>query len=174
MGDEQKIEESSEEIDLEFELPKTDEQKIEVPGLIEQEKPKEQKPESSQETLETVREQREVEAKTPVPAPTIQIDSGEREKQIEEILSAGLEETYQNLPPGKQQEFKQGGEKTCQEINSLIAKGKATAKKIIELIKKWLSLIPGVNRFFLEQEAKIKTDRIMRECAGISLGQEEK
>jgi hypothetical protein len=25
----------------------------------------------------------------------------------------------------------------------------------------WLKLLPGVNRFFLEQEAKIKTDRII-------------
>ena len=33
--------------------------------------------------------------------------------------------------------------------------------KIIDVIKKWLSIIPGINKFFLEQEAKIKTDKIM-------------
>jgi hypothetical protein len=34
-------------------------------------------------------------------------------------------------------------------------------KKILALIRDWLKLIPGVNRFFLEQEAKIKTDKIL-------------
>ena len=35
------------------------------------------------------------------------------------------------------------------------------AKKIFQLILEWLKLLPGINRFFLEQEAKIKTDRII-------------
>jgi len=26
----------------------------------------------------------------------------------------------------------------------------------------WLKLIPGVNKFFLEQEAKIKTDEVLK------------
>jgi len=30
------------------------------------------------------------------------------------------------------------------------------------LIKKWLLLIPGVNKYFLEQEAKIKADEIVK------------
>jgi hypothetical protein len=36
-----------------------------------------------------------------------------------------------------------------------------STKKIFVLIRAWLKIIPGVNRFFLEQEAKIKTDKIL-------------
>jgi flagellar biosynthesis GTPase FlhF len=86
----------------------------------------------------------------------------EREKQIESILAKDLEEIYLNMPPDKQEEFKREGEKTAREINSLLEKTKVKVKKIIDLIKKWLSIIPGVNRFFLEQESKIKADEIVK------------
>ena len=38
---------------------------------------------------------------------------------------------------------------------------KIQVKKIFILIISWLKIIPGVNKFFLEQEAKIKADRIL-------------
>ena len=41
-------------------------------------------------------------------------------------------------------------------------KAKLKVKKVVNLIKKWLTMIPGVNKFFLEQEAKIKTDEIVK------------
>ncbi len=85
----------------------------------------------------------------------------EREKQIENILESGLEEIYLRMSPEKQQKFKAVGEQTAQEINKLLDSAKVKVKQIIDLIKKWLSLIPGVNKFFLEQEAKIKADKIM-------------
>ena len=85
----------------------------------------------------------------------------DREKKIEGILAVGLEEIYLNMPPDKQKEFKQAGEKTAKEINTLLQKTKVKAKKVIDLIKKWLLLIPGVNKYFLEQEAKIKADEII-------------
>ena len=53
------------------------------------------------------------------------------------------------------------GEKTASQIEALLEKGKDVAKKILHLIRQWLHKIPGVNKFFLEQESKIKTDRIM-------------
>ena len=43
----------------------------------------------------------------------------------------------------------------------MIETGKAVGRKILKLIRSWLKLIPGVNKFFLEQEAKIKTDKIV-------------
>lgn len=86
----------------------------------------------------------------------------QRKKQVEKILQDDLEEVYINLPPNKQKEFKTVGEQTANEINNLLEKAKVKIKKIINLIKKWLSIIPGVNKFFLEQEAKIKTDEIMK------------
>ena len=85
-----------------------------------------------------------------------------REKEIEKTLEVGLEDIYKNMSIEKRGEFKRAGEETADKINKLLEKTKVKAKKIINLIKKWLSLIPGVNKFFLEQEAKIKTDEIMK------------
>jgi hypothetical protein len=35
------------------------------------------------------------------------------------------------------------------------------ARKLLTLIRRWLVLIPGVNKFFLEKEAKIKVEKIV-------------
>ncbi len=85
-----------------------------------------------------------------------------RQKQIESVLAEGLDSYYLDMPPAKQTEFRQAGENTAREINGLIEKGKITLKNIVDLIRGWLMLIPGVNRFFLEQEAKIKADEILK------------
>ncbi|MFA6171853.1 MAG: hypothetical protein WCW77_02535 [Patescibacteria group bacterium] len=84
-----------------------------------------------------------------------------KQKEIEKIMEENVEEIYMSLPPDKQIRFRAEGEKAAHEINDLIDRGRATLKKVIELIKKWLSAVPGVNRYFLEQEAKIKADKIM-------------
>ena len=57
--------------------------------------------------------------------------------------------------------FKLKGEEVARNIEQVVAAGKSKAKQILHWIKDWLKLIPGVNRFFLEQEAKIKTDKII-------------
>lgn len=86
----------------------------------------------------------------------------QRQKQVEKILESGLEEIYSKLPDDKKKEFKIIGEQTAIKINLLLNKTKIKIKNIINLIKKWLSLIPGVNKYFIEQEAKIKADEIVR------------
>ena len=86
----------------------------------------------------------------------------QREKQIESILSNGLADLYIKMPAGKQQEFQLAGEQTARKINSLLDQAKVKIKEVIDLIRKWLLIIPGVNKFFLEQEAKIKADEVMR------------
>jgi len=83
-----------------------------------------------------------------------------RQKEVEKIMEENIEEIFISLPPEKQSEFKLAGERTAIEISGLMEKGRATMKKIMDLIKKWLSILPGVNKFFLEQEAKIKADKI--------------
>jgi exonuclease VII small subunit len=85
-----------------------------------------------------------------------------REKEIEKILEEGLSEIYLDLPPAKQREFRILGEKTAREINLLLEKAKLKIRKIIELIRRWLLIVPGVNKFFLEQEVKIRADKIIR------------
>ncbi len=85
-----------------------------------------------------------------------------REKEIDDFLSEGLGETFLAMPKEKQKIFKEEGEKTAKKINVLLDATKINLGKIVNLIRHWLSLITGVNRFFLDQEAKIKADRIIK------------
>jgi len=96
-------------------------------------------------------------------APTITDDYHKRrEAQIDAYLSDGLSETFLAMPPAKQKIFKEEGEATAKKINVLLDATKVNMGKIIDLIKRWLKLIAGINRFFLDQEAKIKADKIIK------------
>lgn len=95
-------------------------------------------------------------------APVIQDETKRREKEIEKVLEKDLDELYLAMSPEKREEFKVVGEETAKEINALLKKTTVKMKKIIELIRKWLLIIPGVNKFFVEQEAKIKADEIIK------------
>ena len=133
---------------------------------VEKELTPEQSPEFGIDTGKRVKEQmQEVNIPTIAPQPIVnpaQVGPSDQKKKIEEILSTDLEEIYLKLPDNKKGEFKKTGEKTAQEINVLLSQTKVKIDKIINLIKKWLKLIPGVNKFFLEQEAKIKADKIIK------------
>jgi len=95
--------------------------------------------------------------------PTITDDYHKRrEAQIDAYLSDGLGETFLAMTPDKQKIFKEEGEVTAKKINVLLDATKVNVGKIIDLIKKWLRLITGINRFFLDQEAKIKADKIVK------------
>ncbi len=86
----------------------------------------------------------------------------ERQKQIDQILSEGLDDIFMNLAPIEQKKFKEEGERSVLKINELLNQTKIKIKKIIEIIKIWLKIIPKINRYFLEQEAKIKADKIIK------------
>lgn len=81
--------------------------------------------------------------------------------KIEKIMEEGMNDAFQRLSPIAQQEFKIKGEKTATKINELLRSTHVKAKQIFRLIIEWLKMLPGVNKFFLEQEAKIKTDKIL-------------
>lgn len=81
--------------------------------------------------------------------------------KIEKILEEDLEEFYFSMPPKQQRIFKEKGEETASKIERMVETGRAVGRKILHLIRAWLKLIPGVSRFFLEQEAKIKTDKVI-------------
>ena len=81
--------------------------------------------------------------------------------KVEKILEEGLSDAYNQLSPIAKQEFKIKGEKTAAKISELLRSAHVKVKKIIKLIIEWLRLLPGINKFFLEQEAKIKTDKIL-------------
>ncbi len=90
---------------------------------------------------------------TPVAAPL--------QQHVEEVMSAGLADTYAQMDPATQQRFRTVGEQTASKISVLLQASKVQVKKIVDLLVAWLRIIPGVNTFFLEQEAKIKADKIL-------------
>ncbi|MEK7213198.1 MAG: hypothetical protein AAB678_02050 [Patescibacteria group bacterium] len=93
-----------------------------------------------------------------IPLPAVR---DELEVRIEKIMEDGLTDAYSRLSPIARQEFKLRGEQTANKIHELLQATKVKVKKIFQLLLEWLKMLPGVNHFFLEQEAKIKTDRII-------------
>lgn len=83
-------------------------------------------------------------------------------KQIEGILEEDLNELYFALPADQRVAFKQAGEVTSQKVATLLQAAVIKVKEIIKVITDWLKMIPGINRYFLEQEIKIKTDKLLR------------
>lgn len=81
--------------------------------------------------------------------------------QIEKLLADNLGEIYMKMDSGLKERFKLKGEAVACRIERMIAKGKVRIKQIVNWIREWLRMIPHVNRFFLEQEAKIKADKIL-------------
>lgn len=81
--------------------------------------------------------------------------------KVEKILEEGLKDAFLELDTVQKQEFKIKGEATAFAIRTLLKNTHIKVKSIFRLILEWLKILPGVNRFFLEQEAKIKTDKIM-------------
>ncbi len=81
--------------------------------------------------------------------------------KIEKILEDGVGDAYAKLSPIQKQEFKIKGEEVALAIREMVKTTHFKVKKIFRLILEWLKMLPGVNRFFLEQEAKIKTDKII-------------
>lgn len=83
-------------------------------------------------------------------------------KEIESIMEKNMEDIYIQMTPSIQKKLKIKGEKIAIKINKLLNQTKVNIKKIIKLIRNWLSIIPGVNNFFLEQSSKIKADEIIK------------
>ncbi len=95
------------------------------------------------------------------PVLPIQRTKDEIEIKVEKIMEEGLKEAFEKMSPIAQQEFKIKGEETAEKISQLLKKTHVKVKKIFALLFDWLKMIPGVNFFFMEQEAKIKADKIM-------------
>ncbi|MFH2231719.1 MAG: hypothetical protein ABII13_00905 [Patescibacteria group bacterium] len=81
--------------------------------------------------------------------------------KVEEIMEEGMGTLYAELPLSAKQAFRVKGEQAAEEISEMIRTFKFQVAKVVRLLRNWLLTIPKVNRFFLEQEAKIKTDRIL-------------
>jgi len=99
----------------------------------------------------------------PVQARPVQalVQKTEEQIKIENILSEHLDNLFLQMTPQQQMTFRQKGEETANKIEKLLLQAKVKAKEVLGLIREWLKFLPGLNKFFLEQEAKIKTDRIL-------------
>lgn len=80
---------------------------------------------------------------------------------VEEILEKDLGELYASLPDDAKPLFKKKGEEASRQISTMLQTFRVEASHVLRLIRDWLLTIPKVNKFFLEQEAKIKTDAIL-------------
>lgn len=105
----------------------------------------------------------------PLPQPSILVNEEvlpeidvDRIKEIEEILLKDLDAFYQDLSETLRENFLQKGREASLKIQELLQKTTLNIKKIIRIIADWLKVIPGINKFFLEQEAKIRADRIIQ------------
>lgn len=81
--------------------------------------------------------------------------------KVEKIMEEGLVDAFKELNPIERQEFKMKGEETALQIRELLKATHVKIKKIFKLLFNWLRMLPGINRFYLEQEAKIKADKIV-------------
>ena len=82
-------------------------------------------------------------------------------RRVEQVMEEGLADAYRELTPVQQQEFKIKGEETAWKIRELFKKTHLKVKEVFRLLVEWLRLLPGINKFFIEQEAKIKADKIL-------------
>jgi uncharacterized protein YgbK (DUF1537 family) len=81
--------------------------------------------------------------------------------EVENILETDLKELYVRLPEDVRPIFKKKGEETAQAISKMIKTATVKLGEVMKLVLSWLKIIPKVNVYYLEQEAKIKADRIM-------------
>lgn len=134
---------------------------------IEQKEIQEKREKAKQKFEQVGRSEKEVEkaikpsTQSGVGEPGIDTTKSVLHQKIEAILEEDLEEVYFSMNESQQARFKKKGEETAGKIIKLIKEEKSTFKKIFKLILSWLRFIPGVNKFFIEQESKIKTDRIL-------------
>lgn len=82
-------------------------------------------------------------------------------KQIESILEERIANLYVMLPDDIKPAFRKKGEEVARQIQSLLSTAKLKVKQILSLIASWLAMIPGVNKFYIEQEAEMKTQKLL-------------
>ncbi|MCK9361609.1 hypothetical protein M0Q28_05325 [Patescibacteria group bacterium] len=81
--------------------------------------------------------------------------------EVEKILEYGLGDYIPDMPEEARQRFlKKGGEVAAQ-LSTMVHTLNVQVTLVVTLIKEWLLTIPGVNRYYIEQESKIKTDQIV-------------
>lgn len=135
------------------------EQKPEITETQEIERVVSARREKPVETKKQVKEAPLASAHPVAPVPPKQTD--QIASQIDRILEDGLSDFYKTLPDSIKPKFKKQGEEISKIVTVMVRQAKVKVRTIVDLIRKWLRMIPGVNQYFLDQEAKIKTDQIV-------------
>lgn len=144
--------------------PKMPEQEQHAPPTPEQYTNPEQKIPTQEEdgffdeTIDKLKQKLKKKPKQPPQMPQLRDDMTVK---VEKILEQGMEDAFSAMTPIQQQQFKMKGEETAKQLRAHIQKAKVKIKDIFRLIFDWLKMIPGVNKFYLEQEAKIKAEKIL-------------
>lgn len=100
-------------------------------------------------------------APTPVARPAV-VEKSPLRQDIESALAdESLQRIYAGLPPVVQGRFRDDGSTLAAWIETAITTGKLILKELHHHIVAWLRIIPRVNHWYLQQEAKVKTDAIL-------------
>lgn len=111
------------------------------------------------------------EAPKAAPAPSSSSNLGARSSElpakdkyrvrVERVLEQNLWELYLALPQASREAFKAKGEAAAAALRSAMESKSVRPAQVLAPVHRWLKTIPHVNPYFLEQEAKIKTDLVM-------------
>lgn len=85
---------------------------------------------------------------------------------VEKILEQDLGDLYVKLDPETKKKLRVRGDILTERLKAVVSGARVKARRILSWIRDWLRLIPGINKYFLEQEAKIKTDKILELAEG--------
>jgi hypothetical protein len=128
----------------------------------------EQRPEFKEHFLEETQEAPTTPVTTTAQAPSTKPHAAEVKRvvddvalHVEQILEKDLGNLYATLPDSAKPIFKKKGEEVSHHIATMVRTFRVEASRVVRLIRDWLLTIPNVNTFFLEQEAKIKTDALL-------------
>lgn len=83
-------------------------------------------------------------------------------RQVEGVMEEDLEDLYQDLSDAEKLIFKSKGEEAASRISLLLQDARIKIQEIFKILLGWLRYLPGVSRAFVEQEAKIKTDQLIK------------
>lgn len=97
---------------------------------------------------------------TQVSKPEIKPEKDSMTMKIEAVLEEGVENDFKNMSPQQQAAFMHEGEELAERLKAMRESGKFDAGLANKQITRWLRGIPDVSALFLEQAAKIKTDKL--------------
>ena len=109
-----------------------------------------------------IKKDKEISTASQSDQPVKQTAKDSREEKIERILEEDMEDIYRSMDAEHRHMFARAGEETTRKISKLLQETRVKASMILELIKSWLRMVPGINKWFVVQEAKIKTEKIIK------------